>query len=221
MTDTQQALLRQYEEAIRQASETVHLTSAKDLETFWDRHIMDAVTLAGLIPEETQNKLMRVVDVGSGNGVPGIILAILFPNWNIDLIDSNNKKASFLDTFLNSNSITNCKVICDRAEYVGRSHRRETYDYGFARALGKLPTALELCTPLLKKEATLIVPHGTSWPEELERSKKAIQALHLKFIESKPYKVINETFYCLSFLKQARVEDRFPRNVGIPEKRPL
>src|SRR4051812_489489 len=97
MEAEQETLLRRYAEEV--VSSPLHLTSDRDLRHFWVRHIEDAVKLLESIPLEQRKVGTRVLDVGSGNGVPGIPTAILNPGWSVELLDSDNKKCGFLDMF--------------------------------------------------------------------------------------------------------------------------
>ena len=140
------------------------------------------------------------------------------------LLDSSNKKCLFLDTFIKNNAISNAGVKCIRAEEFAHTEARETYDGVVCRALEKLPTAIELTLPFLKISGHLIVSHGTSWKEELQRSENALKLLGGKFKKAIPYIIEGDTtFYMLVFEKNGNQHPRnvIPRNVGIPTKRPL
>ena len=223
LTTNQEALLTRYTEAVIEASDLLHLTSEKDKPFFRARHVNDAVALAQRLPAALlPHQPLQVLDVGTGNGVPGLVLAILFPEWHVDLMDSSNKKCLFLDAFIKNNAIKNVSVLCDRAEFLAHKTQREAYDLVFSRALGKLPSALELTIPFLKVDHHLIVSHGTTWQEELRRSDKALELLQTQLQQTIPYTL--ETygqFMILIFKKLAPTLERYPRNVGIPTKRPL
>jgi len=219
----QEELLTRYTEAVMQASDLLHLTSEKDRPFFRARHVNDAVTMVQHIPIALiPHTPLKALDVGTGNGVPGIILSILFPEWQLDLLDSSNKKCLFIDSFIKKNAIHNTHVICDRAEFLARQSPRESYALVFSRALGKLPTALELTLPFLKMGGYLIVSHGTTWEQELKRSQNGLSLLGGTFEQMIPYQVTDQgQFFILLFKKTSPTPDRYPRNVGIPVKRPL
>jgi 16S rRNA (guanine527-N7)-methyltransferase len=215
-------LLEKYVQAVLAAPESLHLTATRDPAEFWRRHVLDALKLVELFPPSDHKKPSKVLDVGSGNGIPGIPAAIAAPTWTIDLLDSNNKKCGFLDMFCNFNGIKNVHTIVGRAEVLGHGKMRESYDIVFARALGKLPVALELASPFVKVGGTLVVPHGTSWETELHRSKKATKELGMSFKDKKSYSLGDSTtFTALLFEKTSRTPEMYPRATGIPTKRPL
>ncbi len=216
-------LLDVYVKAVMTASQTQSLTAARDADEFRSRHVVDAQKLLEFFPDNSADAALRLLDIGSGNGIPGMVFAILRPTWQIVLLDSNTKKALFLDTFIKSNGIKNAAVLCDRAEILARKpDLRATFDLVTARALSKLPVALELSSPFLKLGGLLIVPHGTSHEEELERSKKAMKELGVVLKEKNAYKLNSgPEFTALTFQKEQNTPDTYPRRVGIPDKRPL
>ena len=100
------------------------------------------------------------------------------PHWQVNLLDSNSKKCGFLDTFLKFNSIINGGVLLGRAEVFWQDPiYREIQDIVFARALSKLPSAIEFSAAFVKVGGKLIVPHGTSVDAEIERSKKTMKEM--------------------------------------------
>jgi 16S rRNA (guanine527-N7)-methyltransferase len=216
----QDHLLDLYAQAV--VSAPINLTSETDKAIFRQRHVADAMALSGQIKAEAlETPVSKVLDVGSGNGIPGLVLAILHPEWQLTLLDSSNKKCLFLDTFIKNNALQNVVVQCIRAEELAHTDQRETYDLVICRALEKLPTAIELTLPFLKQAGALIVSHGTSWQEELQRSENGLKILGGTFKKATPYSVNNTTFYMLLFEKTGLTPERYPRNVGIPTKRPL
>jgi 16S rRNA (guanine527-N7)-methyltransferase len=212
-------LLKQYADSVLEASQRFALTATRDPDEFWKRHILDALALLELVPEEMRSADLRILDLGSGNGIPGIPVAIRQPNWQVILLDSNSKKCGFLDMFCKQLSIKNVRVVAARAEVAGHDIvHRASYDIVFSRALGKLPVALELASPFLKASGMLIVPHGTSWQSELAASTKAMEELHIEFATERTY---GDNFTALEFRKTGETPEKYPRSVGIPTKRPL
>jgi len=218
----QKSLLEGYADAVLKAPASLHLTSAHDRDEFWQRHVLDAIALMGLVSPHKNDSRIRVMDVGSGNGVPGIPIAICHPNWIVVMLDSDNKKCGFIDMFCKLNDVNNARVLATRAEIAGHEENREKYELVFARALSKLPSSIELAGPFVKVGGLLIVPHGTSWQGELDTSQRAILEIGLKYKESRPYKIPNGIeFSALIFEKDRQTPERYPRAVGMPQKRPL
>jgi 16S rRNA (guanine527-N7)-methyltransferase len=216
-----QRLLDAYVEAVLQAPSTLGLTSKADRANFRDRHVADAVSLLETLNSVLSVQPQYVADVGTGNGVPGLVFGICQPNWRVVLIDSDNKKCGFLDTFVKSEGIENVRVQVGRAEYLAHGELRESFDLVSARALGQLPTALELVAGFVAKGGRAIVPHGTIWEKEVERSQNAVIALSLLFKRAIPYGSEKRHFVMLEFEKISPLSERYPRSNGIPLKRPL
>lgn len=220
---SQHELLQKYVNAVLAAPSSLGLTATTDPAEFWERHVLDALKLISLLSPEQHNRSLKVIDIGSGNGIPGIPAAIAAPEWDVFLLDSDNKKAGFLDMFCKYNAIGNVHVIAERAEAAAhRPELREQFDLAFARALGKLPIALELALPFVKKNGTLIIPHGQSHTKELALVKKAMKELGATHTQATSYQLTKGvTFTALFFSKTAETPERYPRKVGIPRKRPL
>jgi len=219
ITSQQQALLKKYAEAVLAAPQHYHLTSDRDFQTFWNRHVEDALKLHDFIPPQ-KDRQTRVLDVGSGNGIPGIPISIIEPSWTVDLLDSDSKKCLFLDTFINNNAINNVHVHAARAELFAKGSNRSAYQIVFARALSKIRVALELTAAQVSLGGVLIVPHGTSWRSELS-DLSILEQLGLSKPEIHTYKLGNNEYFALIFRKESETNDRFPRANGIPSKRPL
>jgi 16S rRNA (guanine527-N7)-methyltransferase len=221
MTGEQEILLRRYAESVTKAPPHLHLTSDRDMKIFWRRHVMDAIGLFTAIPPRYLKNTMKILDAGSGNGIPGIPAAILYPSSSVDLVDSDSRKCGFLDMFCKSNMILNARVIVGRLELLAHSDMRETFDLVFSRALAKLPVAIELSGAFARIGGLLIVPHGTSWVQEIEKTKKATEMLGLRFLEPKEYLIGDGKVSALMFEKVGSAAREFPRAAGIPAKRPL
>lgn len=221
MTKDQEELLRKYVMAVVNAPHALHLTSDLDPVVFWKRHVMDAVSLLDSIPPHFIKKTMKAIDIGSGNGIPGIPMAILRPDWNVDLLDSDSKKCGFIDMICNILILKNTRVINHRAENVDSVGARNSYDIVTTRALGKLAVALELGAAFVKIGGVQIVPHGTSWKAESEMTMKAANLVGMTFETAIPYDLGSGEFSYLIYRKTAETPAVYPRSVGIPSKRPL
>ena len=217
----QEILLKKYADAVMTAPAHLHLTSERDSQLFWNRHITDAIQINDHIPLLYKEEALKVIDVGSGNGIPGIPISILNPAWQVDLLDSDNKKSLFIDTFINIIALKNAHMITSRAEISAQAGLRASYDIAIARALSKLRVSLELCAGFLKVGGVLIVPHGTSWKEELGQDLSILDLLGLSEPEVLEYSVGEANFVLLLFKKKAETPAKYPRRDGMPKKRPL
>jgi 16S rRNA (guanine527-N7)-methyltransferase len=220
-TPEQDAMLKKYADAVIQAPPHLHLTSSHDVHLFWNRHVADAVQIHENIPSLYKAASRKLIDIGSGNGIPGIPFSILEPTWQVDLLDSDNKKALFIDTFISSNAISNARMIIDRAEIRAHGELRGAYDIVLARALSKLRVSLELCAGFIKVGGVLIVPHGTSWKSELGEDLSILGTLGYDKPIAVPYQVDSIEFVLLAFPKVAETPAKYPRRNGVPKKKPL
>src|SRR5205814_9717290 len=107
-------------------------------------------------------------------------------------------------------------------EMARKNEHRCQFDLAFSRALGKLPVALELCIPFLKRNGLLIIPHGCSFKIEIANSQRALRELGAIHQDSIAYSLTDHiAFTALTFLKTSETPERYPRKTGMPKKRPL
>lgn len=167
------ARLGQFLDLLLAANERMNLTRIRDRSSAEIEHVADALTLLRHLPRES----VRLADVGSGGGVPGIVLAIARPDCSMALVESIRKKADFLKMAVAALSLNQATVICDRVESVGRSERRETFDVVTARAVAELPTLLEWSLPLLRVGGRLLAMKGPKVADELPACRSLLRPL--------------------------------------------
>lgn len=140
------------------------LIGPKEPARIWSRHILNCAVLSGFLPEES-----RVADVGSGAGLPGLVLAIARPDLELILIESMEKRCRWLEWIAEELDLDNVRVLNSRAEELrGKEH----FSYLTARAVGNLSTLLGWTAPLMKPKGTLLFLKGESVGEEIEKAKK-------------------------------------------------
>lgn len=112
---------------------------------------------------------LRLIDIGSGAGLPGIPLKIATPALDVTLVEASRKKASFLKQAIRLLRLPGIRALHTRAELLaGDSAHREAYDLVTARAVARLPAVVTLCTPFLRAGGHLLLPVGPQWPREAE-----------------------------------------------------
>lgn len=168
----------------------------------------------------------RLVDVGSGGGLPGIPIKIVRPSAELTLLEATGKKAKFLRQVSEDLGLKNTEVVNERAEIVGREPGyREKYDVATARALAPLPTISEYCLPLVKKGGCLLAMKARPDSAEIEAGRKAASLLggevsevvEVDFLPELPAKQ-----RCLVIVNKVSETPReYPRRTGIPKKSPL
>jgi 16S rRNA (guanine527-N7)-methyltransferase len=153
-------------------NEQMNLTAIVDAEQAWEKHGLDALSLLphldGLRPG------MRLADVGSGGGVPGIILAAARPDLKVTLIEATLKKAAFLEAVAATLGLAQVTVRAVRVEALHRSEVAGTFDVVTARALAKLSALVPLLTPLVRPGGRLLLIKGQRADEELAAAKPVL-----------------------------------------------
>ena len=154
-----------------EANKSFNLTAIKDEEKFRVLMILDSA-----YPLKYYNfDGKKVIDIGTGAGYPGIVLATL-SSGEFTLLDSTKKKVDFYSIFSAKNQYFNVNSVCARAEEYAREHREE-YDFAIARAVASLSVLVEIIVPLLKVGGLFIALKGPLAKEEILAAKKAFQNL--------------------------------------------
>jgi 16S rRNA (guanine527-N7)-methyltransferase len=150
-----------------------NLTAITDRAEAEIQHVADALTILPHLPAAAH----RLADIGSGGGVPGMILAIARPDAHVVLIESTKKKADFLIRAASELKLANIQVLPNRAEEIGRSPMRETFDIAVARAVGDLAVLAEWMLPLVKIGGDALAMKGPRVQEELPKARETIRLL--------------------------------------------
>jgi 16S rRNA (guanine527-N7)-methyltransferase len=213
-TPEQNRLLRDYLAELLEANRKFNLTAVRSESEAWDRHIKESALLVPLLGSPA-----RLLDVGSGGGLPGMVLAICMPQTAVALLEATEKKARFLEATAKKLGLDNVQVIAERAEVAGRSGSpwRESFDLVTARAVAPLRTLLELSVPFLKVDGQLVAVKGQKAQEELDAAQQALSILHAEMIES----VSSAAGTCLRLKKNKATPGKYPRRSGEPKHRPL
>jgi 16S rRNA (guanine527-N7)-methyltransferase len=222
--DGQLARLDQLGAALREGNRRVNLTRITDPSEIETRHFLDSLSAAvPLLDRLRGGEPLRLVDVGSGGGMPGLPLKIAFPALQVTLIESVHKKADFLRETVAQLGLTDVEVVAERAETAARDSRyRDAFDWATARALGTLPVVVELCAPFLAPGGLLVAQRSGDLDTELVHAAPAFKALHLWsrtpiYLELPGLQghglVVGE--------KYAPTPETYPRRPGMPRKRPI
>lgn len=221
--------LGKYLAALMDVNTRTNLSAIRDEEQAWDRHIFDALTLVAILSElpETEGR-KKIVDVGSGGGLPGIPLAIVMPEVDFVLLDATKKKTDFIANCVEWLGLTNVTVINGRAEGMGQDKgrkllqgytggHREAYDGALARAVGKVAMIAELTVPLVKVGGLVVLTKGEKADEEVTEAKKALHMLHTHHVGT----VETPTGRVVVLEKQRATPKMYPRKDGEPKRVPL
>ena len=224
LTGGQLAQLDQLGAALREGNTRVNLTRIIDPREMETRHFLDSLSAVVPFLDRLQaGETLSLVDVGSGGGMPGLPLRIVFPSLRVTLVESVGKKAAWLRATVSELGLDGVEVVAARAEVAGRDPaHRDTYDVAVARALGTLPVVVELCAPFLNQGGLLVALRSGDLDAEIEHAAPAFKALRLWtrtpiFLDLPALPghglVVGE--------KYAPTPEAYPRRSGMPRKRPL
>jgi 16S rRNA (guanine527-N7)-methyltransferase len=197
-------------------NEVTNLTAVRDEGQAWTRHLADSLELA---PELTALAPQRVVDLGTGGGLPGIPLAIAFPAVAFLLVDARAKKIAFVAEAAQAIGARNVRAVAARAEHLGAvgAPEREAHDVVVSRALAPMNVLLELATPLLRVGGTLLAVKGERWSQEVAEAEAALAALGARVVAHRR----TPTGTIVSVVKERATPAKYPRAAGEPKRKPL
>ena len=213
---TQEALerLTAYTGILLQEAIPLGFVGPQEADRLLTRHIVESAVLSHFIEPGD-----RVVDVGSGAGLPGLVLACL--GWRVDLVEVTEKRAAFLDSAIQRLGVDG-HVHNVRAEDAGRSELRESADVVLARALAAPGVALELCVPLARVGGRVLIPATEDPSREAALVRVASQLGGGSPIwEELPVPGVDPPRYVMMVDKVRPTTDAFPRRPGVPKRRPL
>ena len=185
LSDEVKNKLEMFANLLLEYNKHTNITAIRDINGVYLKHFYDSLTL---IKVYDLNKSINVLDVGSGGGFPGIVLAIVFPNLNVTLLDSNHKKSDFQKYIVDKLNLENVLVVNQRAEDY---FKEENYfDLVVARAVANLNILAELCIPFVKKDGYFIAMKGDI-NDELINGMRAVEYLGGKLIKKQEFYLYN------------------------------
>ena len=210
-----------YVAELKKWNEKINLTAIVEDEKIVSDHFLDSLSC---LLSESIGSFSKVVDLGAGAGFPGIPLKLALPSLRLTLIDSSKKKTAFLEHLIKKLDLAEVEVVAKRVEDGARmAEYRERFDIAVARAVSALPVIIEYGLPFLKIRGKLIAQKGRKDTDELNRAEKTlpilggriekIQRVDVPFVEGERHLVI--------ISKELTTPARFPRRVGVAQKRPL
>ena len=218
--DEQADQLLSFMDILLEANKYINLTSITEPKDFILKHIVDSLIM---LSKDYVKEGIKVLDLGTGGGFPGIPLKILYPEIQITLVDSVNKKLKFIDDAAKNLGIK-VELVHERAENLGKNKKyREKYDIVISRAVANMQTLLELCLPLVKVDGLMIASKGPKYKEELDAAKNAIKILggQVKSIEDCTIPIAELERHVIIIEKINTTPIAYPRKPGMPNKNPL
>ena len=218
--------LRTYRDLILHWNTRFNLTAITDAESVDRRLTGDALRLLPALDQALVSapEPVRVVDLGTGAGLPGLAIKIARPGLPITLIDATRKKVQFVEHVARELGLRDVRVIHGRAEDIGHMvDYRQQFSIGMARAVASLPTLLELLLPLIVPGGAFLLPKGSDIEGELVEGRRAAHTLgaRIESWELLPGVLDEPVTRLVTGAKLASTPDRYPRRAGIPNREPL
>jgi len=221
LSEKQMEQFLQYYEMLVEKNKVMNLTAITEFDEVVEKHFLDSVSLTQQLD---LHQPLKVLDLGTGAGFPGIPLKIVFPELEITLMDSLNKRVLFLQDVISSLQLQNIEAVHGRAEEAARNKKyRESFDLCVSRAVANISTLSEYCLPFVKIGGSFISYKSSTIEDELEDGKKGIAILGGKVKDvykfTLPDSELQRSFVIIE--KEKKTPKAYPRKAGTPSKEPL
>lgn len=221
LSEKQMEQFLQYYEMLIEKNKVMNLTAITEFDEVVEKHFLDSVSLTQQLD---LHQPLKVLDLGTGAGFPGIPLKIVFPELEITLMDSLNKRVLFLQDVISSLQLQNIEAVHGRAEEAARNKKyRESFDLCVSRAVANISTLSEYCLPFVKIGGSFISYKSSTIEDELKDGKKGIAILGGKVKDvykfTLPDSKLQRSFVIIE--KEKKTPKAYPRKAGTPSKDPL
>jgi len=221
ITENQIKQFDQYYEMLVEWNKVMNLTAITDYDEVIVKHFADSLSIVKI---QDMQQDIKIIDIGTGAGFPGIPLKIAFPELQVTLLDSLNKRVKFLNAVIENLGLNSIETLHGRAEDFARHKEyRETYDMCVSRAVANLSTLAEYCMPYIRVGGIFISYKSDDIEQEVDKSKKSIKILGGDIVKVKKFN-LTDTGIGRSFIKIKKNKEtpmKYPRKAGIPSKEPL
>ena len=187
ITNKELDLLEQYYNFLIKYNEHTNITAITKKEDVYIKHFLDSLMVTKAI---NFNKINNLIDIGSGAGFPGIVLKIFFPNIKIILLDSNNKKTTFLNEVIKKLNLKDIQVVNLRAEEYMKNHLNE-FDICISRAVAYIDIITSLSLPFIKEDGSVILMKG-NYQDEIKILNTYKKELHISNFDIINYKILSD-----------------------------
>lgn len=226
ISDDQINCFEKYYELLIEKNKVMNLTAITDKEDVIVKHFIDSIALIPYLLDKgiNINNELKIIDIGTGAGFPGLPLKIMMPDVKFTLLDSLNKRVSFLNEVIDELKLKDIEALHGRAEdYASDNKYREKYDICVSRAVANLSTLSEYCIPFVKENGFFISYKAGESEEEINKSKNAIKILGGKINKVEEFVLpgtdVSRVFV---FIRKLELTDKkYPRKAGVPAKKPL
>lgn len=221
LTDRQKEQFQRYFQLLVEWNEKINLTAITEESEVYLKHFYDSI--APILQGHIDNQSIRLLDIGAGAGFPSLPMKILYPELDVTIIDSLNKRINFLHLLAEELGLENVHFYHGRAEdFAHDKDFRAQFDIVTARAVARMQILAELTIPYLALNGKLIALKASSAEDELSQAKNALNLLFAKVLENHDYQLPNGDPRTLTIVqKKKETPNKFPRKAGMPNKRPL
>ena len=221
LTEKQKQAFETYFRLLVQWNQKINLTAITDKNEVYLKHFYDSV--APILQGHLQDQNLKLLDIGAGAGFPSLPMKILFPQLKVTIIDSLNKRITFLKHLAEELELDGVAFYHGRAEDYGQNKAfRGQFDLVTARAVARMQVLAELTIPFLKVGGQLIALKASAAEDELQEAQPALQTLFAKVETSLDYQLPNGDSRNLTLVsKKKETPNKYPRKAGLPNKKPL
>lgn len=210
-----------YKELLKEWNKKINITAITEDDEIDIKHFLDSLT-----PVTTRlfENSIKLIDIGTGGGFPGLPLKIYNEGLKVTLLDSLNKRIAFLKEVIEALGLKDIEAIHGRAEEFGRKEDfREQYDISISRAVASLNTLSEYCIPFVKVGGYFVSMKGPDIEDELREAERGIKILGGKIVEVATVKIpLSDIVHTLIIIEKIKeTPTKYPRGGGKPKKKPL
>ena len=205
-------------------NQRVNLTSITNFKDVQIKHFLDSLTVNIALKPQINDTEIRLIDIGTGAGLPGLPVKIAFPAVKLVLLEATAKKATFLAHLKQKLGLDDVEIVVGRAEEVAHDAQyREQFNIVLSRAVAPLPTLVELALPFCAIGGSFIAQKKGALDQEISKATRAIILLggNLREVKRIDLEEFTDERYLIIIDKIAPTPDRYPRRPGIPKKRPI
>ena len=222
LDDAQVEQLSRYRDELTAWNRRVNLTAVTDPDEVVAKHFLDSLSVAAALTSGAREPCLRLLDVGSGGGFPGIPLQIAFPQWRVALLEATGKKAAFLEHVVGLLRLDGASVIAGRAETIAHDPaHREAYAVVVSRAVAPMAVLAELCLPFCRTGGTFIAQKSRGAGDEVASATRAMETMGGRLARLQEVSYDGGEGLLAVVDKTTPTPARYPRRSGIPAKRPL
>lgn len=217
--------LETYYEMMIEKNKVMNLTAVTEKDEVITKHFLDSLCFAKVyMAERKEGYSPKIIDIGTGAGFPGIPLKIFFPEIQIVLLDSLQKRINFLQDIVSALGLDGISCVHGRAEELsGKAEYREKFDYAVSRAVARLASLSELCVPFVREGGQFLAYKSEGATEEIDEAREALSTLGCKKVEILSYSIPQSDLprKMVVASKTAPTPAKYPRGGGKPMKQPI